>query len=105
MACESSQKFWSEVRKFRTKSKLCEIDSTRMFDHFKTLFPSDNVFTTEESFLNDDNFDTISVFELDRDFTIYEVQSAISCLKSGKSGGVDNLLPEMVLECKSILSQ
>jgi ABC-type uncharacterized transport system permease subunit len=38
------------------------------------------------------------------DFTIDDVIKAISSLKSGKSAGIDNLIPGTFIECKTILA-
>ena len=54
--------------------------------------------------MNNDNSDSVSIDELDKDFNIDEVISAINCLNRGKSPGIDDLLPEMFIECKELLS-
>ena len=99
-------KFWSEIKKFKSKDKKCKIDNASLFNHFRTLFSNENVFVNEETelFLNDDNRESVSIFELDKDFVVEEVISAINCLKRGKSAGIDSLLPEMFIECKAFLS-
>ena len=46
-----------------------------------------------ESFLQNSDFETVSVSGLDNDFTPEEIISAIDSLKRGKGAGYDNLLP------------
>ena len=89
------------------KQKIkCKIDNASLFNHFRTLFSNENVFVNEETelFLNDDNRESVSILELDNDFVVEEVISANSCLKRGKSAGIDSLLPEIFIECKTFLS-
>ena len=97
-------KCWREIKKFKTKDNNCKVDNASLFNHFRTFFSK--VFVNEETelFLNDDNRESVSILELDNDFVVEEVISAISCLKRGKSAGIDSLLPEMFIECKTFLS-
>ena len=102
---DSPTKFWNEVRKFKTIDAKCKTDNESLFKHFKTLFSNDDVFSNHhtESFLNNDNSDSVSIDELDKDFNTDEVISAINCLNRGKSPGIDDLLPEMFIACKELL--
>ena len=102
---DSPTKFWNEVRKFKTNDAKCKIDNESLFNHFRTLFSND-VFSNHdtESFLHNDNSNSVSIDELDKDFNIDEIIFAINYLNRAKSPGIDNLVPEMFIECKEILS-
>ena len=51
-----------------------------------------------------EEFNINSIEELDCQFSVQEIEQAISCLKRGKSGGEDFLISEIFIETKSLLS-
>ena len=75
-------------------------------EHFKNLYSSENIFVNEDSErkLETDSLILLNVDQLNRNFSIHEVEKAIGCLKRGKSSGEDSLIPEFFIETKSILS-
>ena len=103
---ESTQKFWSKIKKMRSRDVSPKADISSLYQHFKNLFYNDNSFMhpITEYCLNESDSETISVPALDHDFTPEEVASAINSLKKGKGAGFDNLLPEMFIECKTFMS-
>ena len=60
-------------------------------DHFKELFSRDNILENDviETELRNEEFNINSVEELDFQFSVQEIEQAISCLKRGKSGHED----------------
>ena len=66
----------------------------------------DNIFENDviETELRNEEFNINSIGELDCQFSVQEIEQAISCLKRGKSGGEDFLISEIFIETKSLLS-
>ena len=100
------QKFWNEIKKFNKNKSNSNISSEEFFQHFKDLFPSDEIFKNPNVECNLDQFFNENLYteNLDKDFTIDEVLKAISSLKRGKSPGMDNLVPEIFIDGKNILT-
>jgi len=107
LAKTQPQKFWSEIRKVKTKnSNKSDINITKeeFLNHFEQLYSSDNEFSrddVENKLLTDDD---IYIDQLDTDFDIDEIRCAILSLKRGKSGGTDLICPEMFIDCAELIS-
>ena len=71
--------------------------------YFQAMMFFSNV-TVEENLSNLLDSAIVSVEFLDSDFTIEEVMNAIGDLKRGKSGGFDQLISEIFIDCKEIIS-
>ena len=100
------QKFWKEIRKLNLRSEKNDISPEEFFEHFKDLFCDRDTFTNDEveqelPYLLQEN---AYIDSLDKDFSIDEVNKAIASLKRGKSGGIDNLIPEIFKDSKELLS-
>lgn len=101
------QKFWYEIRKLRgVNNSRSNLTATDFVDHFKELFSRDNIFVNDdiETELDNEEFNINSIEQLDCPFSVQEIEQAICCLKRGKSGGEDLLIPEIFIESKSLLS-
>ena len=100
------QKFWREIRKLRGVNNLhSSLSADDFVDHFTELFSRDNIFENViETEVRNKEFNINSIEELDCQFSVQEITQAISCLKRGKSGGEDFLIPEIFMETKSLLS-
>jgi exonuclease III len=100
------QKFWKEIKKLKkNKTDIGDITIEEFYDHFKDLYSNNDVFLNnqvDEELSN--NLNQNIVEELDKDFTLEDVLTAISSLKTGKSGGEDRLISEIFKECKDLLS-
>ena len=100
-------KFWNEIKKINNRRNDSDITPDTFFEHFKNLFSSDDVFsnvTVEEDLSNLLDSAIVSMEFLDSDFTVEEVMNAIGDIKRGKSGGFDQLIPEIFIDCKEIIS-
>ena len=101
------KKFWELIRKYKGKNKKnSEVSSQDFYDHFYELLSNNDNFENEDvtKVLNDNTLDATTVAELDSDFTVDELFKAISSLKRGENPGIDNLIPEIFLECKNLLA-
>lgn len=107
LAKKCPQKFWSEIKKFKSSAKgSSKLNEHDFFQHFKNLYGDDNVFCVDdidEQVNTDTDHDSV-IDELDNDFSVDEVERALSSLKRGKSGGIDLLIPEIFIECKHTLA-
>ena len=54
--------------------------------------------------MDNEDFNINSIEQLDCPFSVQEIEQAICCLKRGKSGDEDLLIPEIFIESKSLLS-
>ena len=72
------QKFWSKIRG-KSNNEL-NLTSNELYDHFKNLFASNDIFENHdvEEFLSDESGNRHIVDQLDQDFSIVEVEKAIS---------------------------
>ena len=101
------QKFWHEIRKLRgVNNPRSSLSAADFVDHFKELFSRDNIFVNDdiETELDNEDFNINSIEQLDCPFSVQEIEQAICCLKRGKSGGEDLLIPEIFIESRSLLS-
>ena len=101
------QRFWKEIKKLRKKCTSNPLTKDDFFNHFKSLFSESDVFVNEhvENLVQNEEFMCQNVDDhLDIDFTEDDVLKAISSLKSGKSGSVDLLIPEIFISCKTLLA-
>ena len=92
LATSNTKQFWKEVKKFnKRKSKSAEkLTVDDFFTHFS------NVFETKETNDTRTHYDTnIHNDLLDCPFSLDELKSVISSLKSGKSPGLDGLSTEI----------
>ena len=105
-ANKQPNKFWEAVKKFKNKTKKASnISIDDFYDHFKGLFSTPDEFEHDRvSAADDDDLGDISIAELDDDITLEEVHKAIGSLKRGKSPGIDDLVGEIFIECKHIIS-
>ena len=109
LAKDNPQHFWAELKKLKRKNSAGKgngsVSKEDFCNHFKYMYGDSNVFTNndvENEMCNDNN--VVNVEQLDKDFTIEEIIKAISTLKRGKSGGVDLITSEMLIECQDVLS-
>ena len=104
-AQSSPKKFWETVRKFKNKKNKSEnITIDEFYNHFKDVFSDKDNFTNVDVESGLSGSDEVTLDELDREFTLDEVDKAIASLKRGKSPGIDNILPEVFIESKQILA-
>jgi hypothetical protein len=87
--------------KKKKKSKAGDISKKHFFNHFKTLFAENSAFFNNEveDEVSQKSLDEYVIEQFDKEFSIDEVDSAISSLKRGKSGDVDMMVSEIFIEC------
>ena len=76
------QKFWREIRKLRGVNNLrSSLSADDFVDHFKDLFSRDYIFENDviETELRNEEFNINAVEELDCQFSVQEIDQAISC--------------------------
>lgn len=88
-AKQNPKRFWDLIRKYRNKCKNNNnLTANDFYEHFKSLFSNDIIYSDPdvEQLVNHDVLGTV-VNELDCDFSVDEVYTAIGNLKRQKSAG------------------
>ena len=97
LARTNPRQFWSKTKpKNRTK---CKVNSSTMFNHFKTVLgsPASEISDEVETLLQNIDVSNLDIDGLDDDITESEVICAIKNLNKGKSSGWDNISGEMFI--------
>ena len=108
LAVKQPNKFWKEMKRLKRSASHDDVNISpeEFLNHFRNVFSDSDEFSNDDverlELINDTT--NVDVDLLDSDISLNEVTRAISSLKRGKSGGCDNLLPEMFIECSNHLS-
>ena len=99
MAQHSPNAFWKYVKQQSRKQDTHDVTLNEFYNHFSNLATFDCNENTHQSACNQ-----ISVDDLDKTISHEEVKKAIDNLGRGKSSGLDDLVNEMFLDGRDILT-
>ena len=100
-----SKAFWGVIKNMRPKvMKMPNITIKQWEEHFRDVLNPDGAPPAVAVFSDENEVNVgVEVEQLDSDFTIEEVKTALSKLKSGKAAGIDMIPPDFFKVASDIL--
>ena len=105
--CENVKEYWRMLNKSNKVAKKPNIRYNQFFYYFKQISLPDDPFYRADAdivdYVNDKNSLEIMYNDLDKPFTVKEVESALKQLKQNEAAGLDLLLNEFFIHGKKTL--
>ena len=97
---KNPRKYWKQISMMKPRDNDC-VSLSHFQEHYISLYSQDvvNINNNEYSSYN------VEVESLDRQFTVSEIEHAISHIKRGKAGGDDQILSEFIYYGKQNLTR
>jgi len=100
--------FWKELRAccglVKKQALKNSITINEWRDHFMNVFESNSSNNQADYESAHSEVDSVCIEELDNPISVEEVVKSIKRLKSGKAGGLDGILPEMLKEASTYIA-